>query len=89
MALEPVVTELYEVDGFFDKDAQGWCATVIDIRQDGGRVSVREAFLENGSLRTEATKHGTVGQVEGDRVPLRFEDGSVAWFDLKTRRLER
>lgn len=84
----PNVTVLYEVDGFFDKDAQGWCATIIDIRQTGERVSVRVTFDENGSTRSETTKHGTVGEPEGKRVPLRFDDGSVSWFDLESRRLE-
>lgn len=85
----PDVSASYERDGFFDKDAQGWCATYVTVQQHGARVSVRELYDENGSTRSQTTREGRIDRVEGDVVHLEMDSGPPLRFDLTTRTLSR
>lgn len=85
----PQLATSYEFDGFFDKDAQGWCASNVAITQDGARVHVREWYDENGVVRWSRERDGAVGPAVEGRVELRFDDGTSATFDLASRRLVR
>ena len=87
MAAIPDVTTYYEQDGYFDKDEQGWCATLIAISQEGARVSIRRWHDANGILRSDEKWQGTIGEQQGDRVTLLLDGGGTFTFDLKARRL--
>lgn len=81
----PDVTFRGEVDGYFDKDEQGWCSTMIEVTQTGRRVRVRVWHDANGVLRSDHTREGTIGEETDEKIALRCDDGTVFWFDKKLR----
>lgn len=81
------VRVVYERDGYFDKDAQGWCAHMFQLSQEGNRVIVHDWLDENGCSRGVTRRTGTITRVEGRLAILDMDDGATLRFDLDARRL--
>jgi hypothetical protein len=81
------VRVVYEHDGYFDKDAQGWCAHMFQLMQEGNRVLVHDWLDENGCSRGVTRRTGTITRVEGRIAILAMESGATLRFDLDARRL--
>jgi hypothetical protein len=81
------VRVVYERDGYFDKDAQGWCAHMFQLSQEGNRVLVHDWLDENGCSRGVTRRTGMITRVEGRLAILDMDDGATLRFDLDARRL--
>ena len=91
----------YQLDGHFDKDEQGWCAEVVQVRVlADGRIRIRDWYDANGLIRDEHVYAGTLLRLSGRLAMFRIEgryftsrfrvgSGGLVRFDLFSRRLLR
>lgn len=97
-ALKPLQFH-YEIDGHFDKDEQGWCASRIEIQiWPNGEVLLRDWYDANGHILSDLHYRGHVIAQYGQTLTLQLEgrgfqahlgvvDGRVE-LDLQTGRLK-
>lgn len=71
--------------GMFDKDEQGWCSNVHELRVEGDALHVRRHGDRNGRDPFDSTATLSIGAIdlEGEIVAL----SSGYLFDLRARRL--
>jgi len=91
----------YEIDGHFDKDEQGWCASQIAIQiAPNGGVTLRDWYDANGHILSDLHYQGRViaqaGQIltlqlEGQRFNTHLGANSAGRvrLDLQTGRLKQ
>jgi hypothetical protein len=99
LALKPLQFH-YEIDGHFDKDEQGWCASHISIQiWPNGKVLLRDWYDANGHILSDLHYRGHVIAQYGQTLTLQLEGrGFLAhleadpWgrvrLDLQTGRLK-
>ncbi len=78
----------YEESGYFDKDAQGWCAYIVEITcEDGKNVKIRRFFDANGYITSDSIRHGTVQEVNENIVTILLDRGEKLYYSLQEQRL--
>jgi hypothetical protein len=78
----------YEESGYFDKDAQGWCAYIVEIAcKDGKNVTIRRFFDANGYIAMDSTHHGIVQEINKEIVTILLEKGEKLYYSLQEKRL--
>lgn len=78
----------YEESGYFDKDAQGWCAYIVEIAcEDGKNVTIRRFFDANGYITDNSLRHGIVQEVNKDIVTILLDRGERFYYSLQEQRL--
>ncbi len=90
----------YEIDGHFDKDEQGWCASHISIQiWPSGKVLLRDWYDANGPILSDLHYRGHVIAQYGQTLTIQLEGrgflahlGADPWgrvrLDLQTGRLK-
>lgn len=64
----------YEIDGHFDKDEQGWCASHISIQiWPNGEVLLRDWYDANGHILSDLHYRGHVIAQYGQTLTLQLE----------------
>lgn len=84
--MQPLSSE-YEESGWFDKDEQGWCSTMVRISQEGDVVTIREWHDANGILRSDQTWTARISAVDERQVTLVLQGGRQMFVDRATGRL--
>lgn len=91
----------YELEGYFDKDEQGWCATRIEIQiRPDGAVTLRDWYDANGRIPSDRHYRGRVLSQFGQTLLLQLEGHSFnahlgadrfgrVRLDLETGRLQQ
>jgi hypothetical protein len=76
-------------EGYFDKDAQGWCARNVQVVRTTDRVTIRRWGDDNGTQSYDQTETGSVGPVFPDLGLVKIVDGArtIGYVDLTSRRL--
>ncbi|MGE3727134.1 MAG: hypothetical protein AB7I41_16365 [Candidatus Sericytochromatia bacterium] len=64
----------YEIEGHFDKDEQGWCASRIAIEiAPHGEVALRDWYDANGHILSDLNYRGRVIAQAGQILTLQLE----------------
>ncbi|GAB4111777.1 MAG: hypothetical protein OHK0057_32970 [Thermoflexibacter sp.] len=83
-----IFKSIYEESGYFDKDAQGWCAYIVEIAcEDGKNVTIRRFFDANGYIADDNLRHGIVQEISNDVVTILLERGEKLYYSLQEKRL--
>lgn len=75
-------------EGYFDKDAQGWCARNVQVVRTADRVTIRRWGDDNGTQSYDQTETGSLGSVFAELGLVKIVDGTrtVGYVDLTMRR---
>jgi hypothetical protein len=82
--------ELDYDEGFFSRDAEGWCARRVRLSRQEGRLVLREWGDDNGENRYDRTTEGAVDQRFAQQGLVRL-GGALqgVYVDLERRRVRR
>ena len=71
--------------GMFDKDEQGWCSYIHELRVEGDVLHVRRHGDRNGRDPFDSTVTLAIGETDLDAEAVALSGGYV--FDLRAQRL--
>ncbi len=76
-----------ELEGYFNKDEQGWCGYRIEVICEDENVTHRKYFDSNGTIESEEILKGTVTKTESEIVYITLQNGHLLEYSLKERKL--
>jgi hypothetical protein len=76
-----------DLEGYFNKDEQGWCGYRIEVICEDGKVTYRHFFDANGRVESEKVLQGKITRTENDIVYITLENGLLLEYSLKEEKL--